>query len=417
MDAVAEKLLNYLHEVIYSPSKAFLDVKKLPEEFRDFGSALQNFSECVLETKSLAQALSKGDLTAKLPSCGNEIATPLKSLHALLRHLTWQAQQIAQGDYKQRVEFMGDFSDAFNKMVEQLTERQRALEEKIDQIQKNAISLEQSNLLFLSLIHYIPQQIIVIDKNTREILFMNNIAVNEANNDAGYIEHIMEIISEYKDLDYGCEIEIKYTQREIERYFMAKVYSLVWNDSNVEIYAISDVSATKNKIDELEVQAYRDCATQLYNRTFGMLTLDSWLQEKRRFVLVFADLDNLKYINDEFGHNEGDKYIINAAKHLRTFSPDAVICRTGGDEFMLLASNIGYEGAYTKMSMIYNNFKKDGYLANKAYSYSISFGIAAIETDNILPASSILSIADDRMYENKRMNKKARAKTPQPEIR
>ena len=168
------------------------------------------------------------------------------------------------------------------------------------------------------------------------------------------------------------------------------------------------VTAAKYKIKALEVHAYNDSITKLFNRTFGMLTLDSWLHEKKLFVLVFADLDGLKYINDEFGHYEGDMYIMNAAKHLKLFSSSTVACRIGGDEFMLLVPDIDYDDANTTMLKIYADLQNDEYLNGKPYTYSISFGIVAVGPDNIMTASDILSIADERMYENKRMRKKAR---------
>ena len=125
VDPVAEILFHYLRDVIYDPENAVLDVGKLPEGFQDFGNGLRYFVQCVMETKATAQALAKGDLNGMMPSPGNEIAAPLKSLHASLRHLTWQTQQVAQGDYQQRVHFMGDFSMAFNSMAQQLEERKK----------------------------------------------------------------------------------------------------------------------------------------------------------------------------------------------------------------------------------------------------------------------------------------------------
>ena len=125
MRNAADILFNYLHDVIYSPANAALDVEKLPEEFRDLGSGLRYFAECAIEAKVLAQALSKGNLNVEMPPRDNEIAAPLKALHASLMHLTWQAQQIARGDYDQRVNFMGEFSIAFNAMAQQLNERRQ----------------------------------------------------------------------------------------------------------------------------------------------------------------------------------------------------------------------------------------------------------------------------------------------------
>jgi diguanylate cyclase (GGDEF)-like protein len=415
-------LFNYLRDVMYDPANAVLDIEKLPDDLRDFGSGLLYFTECVRETEALAQALSRGDLAGKLPSRENEIAAPLKSLHASLKHLTWQTQQIAKGDYTQCVAFMGDFSDAFNTMVEQLAERQKKLERKIKQIQKKSKSLKQSNLLLSTLMQYVPQQIIVRNGHTKQVLLMNDIAKKEVNNDTDYLNNILKTISGHKAEDNGHEFEVIYIQGGSVRYFMIKTYFMEWNNTNAEVVVISDISATKNKIEELENHAYKDSVTQLYNRAFGMLTIDSWLHERRNFSLVFADLDGLKYINDEYGHNEGDNYIRNAAKYLKTFPQvscdifpekrsshlETVVCRIGGDEFMVLASDISYDEAFAVMNEIHQNFIEDEYLKDKNYIYSISFGIAAVNADNKMAASDILSLADERMYENKRMRKKAR---------
>ena len=143
MNPTAESLFQYLYDVIYAPSNAKLDVNTLPEDFQEFGNGLIFFAECVIETKALAQALSKGNLHSEVPKSNNEVAAPLKALHASLRHLTWQAQQIAKGDYQQRVDFMGDFSTAFNSMAEQLEERRR-----LDTLEKS--KLQQYINLILS---------------------------------------------------------------------------------------------------------------------------------------------------------------------------------------------------------------------------------------------------------------------------
>jgi len=125
VDPVAKSFFEYLRNIIYFPTRATLDVDQLPEGFRDLGEGLKYLAECIFEAKKFAHDLSKGDLDSPLPSSGNEIAAPLKSLQSSLKHLSWQTQQVAQGDYKQRVHFMGDFSTAFNVMVQQLEERRK----------------------------------------------------------------------------------------------------------------------------------------------------------------------------------------------------------------------------------------------------------------------------------------------------
>jgi len=123
---IADKLFLYLRDIIYNPAKASLDISELPEAFADLGKGMQYLNRVISETRGLSRELAEGNLNCELPPPGNEIAAPLKSLHASLKHLTWQAQMVAQGKYNQKVSFMGDFSEAFNDMIDQL--RQRELE-------------------------------------------------------------------------------------------------------------------------------------------------------------------------------------------------------------------------------------------------------------------------------------------------
>ncbi|MDR1856011.1 MAG: response regulator [Desulfovibrio sp.] len=148
MDKVADTLFAYLRDAIYAPEKASLDVESLPPDFQELGQGLQYFTACVQETRRIAQDLSRGDLNGPLPSKGNELAAPLKSLHAALVHLSWQTQQVAKGDYMQHVDFMGAFSNAFNAMVEQLAQRQKQasdeklrLQKYVDLLLRNVVDL------------------------------------------------------------------------------------------------------------------------------------------------------------------------------------------------------------------------------------------------------------------------------------
>ena len=120
---IADILFAYLKDIIYNPVNAHLNADELPDDFKDLGKGLQYFCNCLVEASALAKELAKGNLDCPMPSRGNELASPLKMLHSSLKHLTWQTQQVAKGDYKQRVDFMGDFSAAFNNMVSQLAER------------------------------------------------------------------------------------------------------------------------------------------------------------------------------------------------------------------------------------------------------------------------------------------------------
>jgi signal transduction histidine kinase/CheY-like chemotaxis protein len=125
VDPAVKLLFEYIRDVIYNPTHAVLETEKLSTDFHDLGEGLKYLGDCILETRKFANALSRGELDEETPSRNNEIAAPLKSLQSSLQHLTWQTQQVAMGDYQQRVDFMGDFSMAFNTMVQQLEERRK----------------------------------------------------------------------------------------------------------------------------------------------------------------------------------------------------------------------------------------------------------------------------------------------------
>lgn len=81
--------------------------------------------------------LSQGKLDEiKLPQPKNFLGSPFKELHSHLLHLTWQAKQVARGDYSQRVDFMGDFSEAFNFMITSLDNNEKALKRKIEHLEQ-----------------------------------------------------------------------------------------------------------------------------------------------------------------------------------------------------------------------------------------------------------------------------------------
>ena len=413
MSATSDLLFAYLRNILYyKPDNDYsLDISKLEEDYVMLGQGLVFFAQTVAQYHAFAKALSKGDLGAEMPPRGNELASPLKSLQANLKHLTYQTQQVAKGDYKQRVDFMGEFADAFNTMVEQLADRQQRLEEEVDTSRKRAEAMEQSNILMSMLTQYIAEQIIVYSTESMEVLHSNELAKKELDDDSEYIFKIVDLMSQKEPDNNSNSFEIRLVQDRVERFLSVVTYQIEWFGEKSVAMVVTDISAEKIQLMELEKHAYRDALTNVYNRFYGMLTLNDWLNDKKRFALIFSDLDSLKYVNDKHGHREGDRYIIKVAEYLGSYSCDAVVCRLGGDEYMLLVPNESSRQAHIRMAELQQVIQNDEYLEDKEYSYSISYGIVAIDEKNHLSASEILSVADARMYKHKRERKKARATT------
>jgi len=293
-------------------------------------------------------------------------------------------------------------------LAARIADYERRLAEKdaeLEQIRGITRALELNNQLLGNITQYVPHKVFVLGNENNEILLMNTMAEEEIKL---YPDFLTDILVCLPDRDHTKGhlqyAEVTMLRGNEECYFSVIFYMLAWEGHKAEAFVISDISAEKS----LEVQASRDGMTNLYNRQYGMTILTDWVAARRPFALTFFDLDSLKFINDTYGHNEGDRYIVTAANCLKIPVANSVTARIGGDEFMLLIPDADY---YTAREYVLNSLKmlqNDSYLHGKDYEYSASYGIVAIDKENTLSAGEVLALADERMYENKRKRKKGR---------
>jgi PAS domain S-box-containing protein len=93
-------------------------------ERNEFLSEVLNLAKKLLETRDFILNLSNGNLAYEAPR-NNRLFDPFKDLQANLRHLVWQTQEIARGNFSQHVDFLGDFSHSFNTLVDSLREKKK----------------------------------------------------------------------------------------------------------------------------------------------------------------------------------------------------------------------------------------------------------------------------------------------------
>jgi signal transduction histidine kinase/DNA-binding response OmpR family regulator len=128
----------------------------LPADYPDdeIKQAVGYINSFITEYNSMTDAvhaISKGDLNLELPKGKLIILQTLKNLQASLRHLTWTTQQIAKGDFQHEVDFMGDFSVAFNSMTQQLKDA-FAERKKTNEILQNRVDeLDEARLAMLNM--------------------------------------------------------------------------------------------------------------------------------------------------------------------------------------------------------------------------------------------------------------------------
>jgi len=112
------------------------------------------------------------------------------------------------------------------------------------------------------------------------------------------------------------------------------------------------------------------------------------------------DLDGLKWINDQYGHKEGDQALIDFANILKkTFRESDIIARIGGDEFVALIESTDDEVIMTRLL---ENIKDYNAKGSQRYVLSISVGTAHFDPEHPTPINELLSKADGMMYAEKR---------------
>jgi diguanylate cyclase (GGDEF)-like protein len=152
---------------------------------------------------------------------------------------------------------------------------------------------------------------------------------------------------------------------------------------------------------ELQYLSFHDSLTGLFNRTYLNEMLN--INKDSKYLAVFMfDIDKLKYVNDNFGHAEGDKLICSASDILKKcFRETDTVARIGGDEFLSILPECDFEMAelfknrINKEINIHNSNIQEAHLA-----LSVSIGFAVSE-NNIDTLENIMKKADELMYVEK----------------
>jgi len=206
--------------------------------------------------------------------------------------------------------------------------------------------------------------------------------------------------------------ELHNIKKNGETYWQSvKITPILNNNREIEkfVASIEDITEKKAYEKRLRYLAKIDPMTGALNRAAGMEFLELFFDEgiisKDDITLVFLDLDNLKEINDKYGHGKGDDVIKIVAEIIqKNIKKDHLFIRYGGDEFLIVVRN----NEETSHEFIVNRITIDLKIRSRDFitPISLSFGVSfagEVENDNL---EKMIKRADERMYIEKSSKKK-----------
>ncbi|WP_236712634.1 diguanylate cyclase [Peribacillus muralis] len=210
-----------------------------------------------------------------------------------------------------------------------------------------------------------------------------------------------------------------------EKYFIPKIMISIQNDKHTRIKAFKmgadDFIGKPIDIDEFIAKMERhierkrifdqsvlvDELTQVYNRRFLEDTLTRYFHDFKRsgqhFTISIIDIDHFKRVNDRFGHAVGDFVLVEFAQFIKSqIRSSDLICRYGGEEFVLIFPDTSSDQAKHKLTSLIKEFStKEFSHDGQTFSVTFSAGVFTVENDSVTPKKA-LEEADTSLYEAKR---------------
>lgn len=182
--------------------------------------------------------------------------------------------------------------------------------------------------------------------------------------------------------------------------FITYIFSFAIIAVFVNVLLYDNIKKT-NKVESLYTIAYKDFLTGIYNRHSLFIDAEKFISNKTPFQLVFMDLDNLKRINDEYSHQEGDKYLKTFVNAVKLYLQDrGTLYRISGDEFVCIIPDMLSD----KETSLFEQSIQDN-ISSTSKFFGVSIGSVLYPKD-ARTVDELLYKADKLMYEDKRSKPK-----------
>lgn len=195
----------------------------------------------------------------------------------------------------------------------------------------------------------------------------------------------------------------------------AKMIDLLRSNQKIQQELEESLVALRENNIVLDNLSKSDSLTGIWNRRGlyeeGQRVAEQCHQQGRNVLVVYVDMNNLKIINDRYGHEEGDFSLKAIADRLvEAAGSHGIAGRIGGDEFAYVCPYDGEEEGAEMLSELYEAFRRFNEGTNKVYNVTISAGACVLGPDSGMSLEEALSVADERLYEVKKQRSKEVAK-------
>lgn len=199
--------------------------------------------------------------------------------------------------------------------------------------------------------------------------------------------------------------------------FYCQYKSLVWVTGGLIVFLLLiiitlliNLILLRKTEEKMRLYATTDTMTGMLNRRTGLLALEELVEKAKNYkcklTICYIDINNLKGINDIYGHYEGDAAIQVVAAILKeSLRKSDMVCRLGGDEFLLIfpyCSRTEAEAIWARIEGGVNHFNSRKI---SPFFITLSHGFAELDPQKDMSVDDLVRLADDEMYRAKRLLK------------
>ena len=266
-------------------------------------------------------------------------------------------------------------------------------------------SLSYSYEVLKGILGSIDSGIMVYDRQTKEVLFENDIVKN-----CNDIKRVIQTCVTFYFTGENTKSIQEYCDAQSGLWYEVRFSDLRWLNGNPAVVCTAvDVTQKKKNQQKIEYQAHNDFLTGLYNRMKCENDLRhivrKAVRDKEKGAVLFMDLDDFKHINDGLGHQYGDVLLQQVAAGLQGIAGIRGHCyRMGGDEFVIIILPQYFNIWEKIVKNIIAMFRKPWYLMETEYFCTMSMGVVRFPKD-ANTVTDLIKKADISLYEAKKGGK------------